>query len=171
MDATQAFTAHYDRLTALARRLVDRATAEEVAADAVARLDDAPVRDRPEEEVAAWLNRVTVNAALNRIRSASRDRARVSAHGPTTAPTVPDGPAEVVERRDTQADVRAVLAELPDRQATALLLRHSGHSYADIASALGVAEGSVGVLLARGERAFRRRWETRPDHGTAEETT
>jgi DNA-directed RNA polymerase specialized sigma24 family protein len=45
---------------------------------------------------------------------------------------------------------------LPERQAAALLLRHSGHSYREIATALGVAEGSVGVLLARGERAFRR---------------
>ena len=171
MDTTQAFTAHYDRLIALARRLVDRPTAEEVAADAIARLADAPVRARPPEEVAAWLNRVAVNGALNRIRSAQRDRARVAAHGRTTAPTVPDGPAEVVERRDTQADVRAALAGLPDRQATALLLRHSGHSYADIAAALGVAEGSVGVLLARGERAFRRRWESHAHHDPEGEAT
>jgi RNA polymerase sigma-70 factor (ECF subfamily) len=55
--------------------------------------------------------------------------------------------------------VRACLAVLPDRQATVLLLRHSGHSYREVATALGVAEGSVGVLLARAERAFRRAYE------------
>ena len=37
----------------------------------------------------------------------------------------------------------------------ALLLRHAGHSYLEIAATLGVAVGSVGVILARAERAFR----------------
>lgn len=55
---------------------------------------------------------------------------------------------------DERDRVRATLAVLPDRQATALLLRHAGHSYREIAAALGVAEGSVGVLLARGEHGW-----------------
>ncbi|WP_370326171.1 sigma-70 family RNA polymerase sigma factor [Euzebya sp.] len=159
MTPEEAFAAHYARLTGLARRLVDPATAEEVAADAIAKLDDAPVADRGDADVAAWLNRVTVNAALNRIRSRQREQARVAVHGRSVDPTPDDTPDVVADRHETQDRVRAVLAELPDRQATALLLRHSGHPYAEIAATLGVAEGSVGVLLARGERAFRRRWE------------
>jgi DNA-directed RNA polymerase specialized sigma24 family protein len=35
-----------------------------------------------------------------------------------------------------------------------LALRHSGLSYAEIAAALGIPVGSVGVLLARAEREF-----------------
>ena len=58
-------------------------------------------------------------------------------------------------RQEEQAEVRRALAELPERQRTCLLLRHSGYSYAEIAATLGVATGSVGVLLARGEQAFR----------------
>src|SRR5687768_10247137 len=67
-----------------------------------------------------------------------------------------DEPADAVVGADERERVRTSLAVLPERQATALLLRHAGHSYREIATALGVAEGSVGVLLARGERAFRR---------------
>jgi RNA polymerase sigma-70 factor (ECF subfamily) len=66
-----------------------------------------------------------------------------------------DETAEAIAEADERDRVRATLATLPERQALALLLRHGGYSYREIASALGVAEGSVGVLLARGERAFR----------------
>jgi RNA polymerase sigma-70 factor (ECF subfamily) len=40
-----------------------------------------------------------------------------------------------------------------------LLLRHAGYSYAEIAATLEVAVGSVGVLLARAEHAFRASYE------------
>lgn len=163
-DPTSAFAVHYPRLVAVATRVVgDRATAEEVAADALARLDRAP-HDRGPDDVAAWLTRVTINAGLNAVRTRRRHRDRVALAArrgegpgvPTHGPATPEEAAEAAEQRTM---VRDVLAELPERQATALLLRHSGHSYAEIAAVLDVAVGSVGVLLARGERAFRRRWE------------
>ena len=58
---------------------------------------------------------------------------------------------------DTLAELQrnAELAALPERQRACLLLRHAGYSYAEIAATLDLAIGSVGVLLARGERAFR----------------
>jgi DNA-binding CsgD family transcriptional regulator len=64
-------------------------------------------------------------------------------------------------RHEAREQVRAALAELPERQRACLLLRHAGHSYAEIAATLGVAVGSVGVLLARAERAFRDRYRER----------
>ena len=57
--------------------------------------------------------------------------------------------------------VRAVLAELPERQQAYLLLRSIGLSYAEIAQATGVATASVGALLARAEREFRRKYHER----------
>ena len=162
-----AFATHYPRLVAVAMRVVgDRATAEEVAADALARMDRAPVA-AGRDAVAAWLTRVTINAALNAVRTRRREHDRVAAAarrgdapGLPTTPT--PSPEEVAAAADERAQVREVLAALPERQAIALLLRHSGHSYAEIAETLGVATGSVGVILARGERAFRRRWESLP---------
>jgi RNA polymerase sigma-70 factor (ECF subfamily) len=49
-----------------------------------------------------------------------------------------------------------VLARLPERSAVLLVLRYSGLSYAEIASALDVRASSVGTLLRRAEEAFRR---------------
>jgi DNA-directed RNA polymerase specialized sigma24 family protein len=50
--------------------------------------------------------------------------------------------------------VRAVLRDLPARQAQILSLRASGLSYREIAGALDVKISSVGALLARAEATF-----------------
>ena len=51
--------------------------------------------------------------------------------------------------------MRAALAGLPRTQAVALVLRHSGLSYADVAAALDLSPGSVGTTVRRAESALR----------------
>src|SRR5687768_1754588 len=133
----EVFRAHYPRLVGLARRVLgDADEAEDAAQEALLRLRTDAVAGAGDDDIAAWLSRVVA------VRDAVRPRV--------------DEPGDEVVGADERERVRASLAVLPERQATALLLRHAGHSYREIATALGVAEGSVGVLLARGERAFRR---------------
>jgi RNA polymerase sigma-70 factor (ECF subfamily) len=165
---TDRFEALFQRLYAglvgLTQRVVaDRLDAEEVVQEAFLRLDGQPVLARPDEEVAAWLRRVCLNLGFNRLRARRHARERLERVGRLD---LPDGrgdpdPARVVVRSEEQAAVRAALAALPERQRDCLILRHSGHSYAEIAATLGIAVGSVGVILARGERAFR---ETYQEH-------
>ena len=78
------------------------------------------------------------------------------------APRPTDSPAGAAERHEAQAAVRQALAQLPERQRDCLVLRHSGYAYAEIAATLGIAVGSVSVLLARAERAFRAAYEGEP---------
>ena len=80
---------------------------------------------------------------------------------PTDADLV--SPSGVVIRLEEQAAIRQALVEVPERQRECLLLRHSGYSYAEIAATLGIAVGSVGVLLARAERAFRAQYRRQDD--------
>lgn len=145
------------RVTAVARRVLgDPAEAEDVVQEAFLRLASDPVLDRPTDEVAAWLHRVTLNLAFNRLRDTRRWHARAEKGGRLEAQPQPDDdPLHAVLRNEQQERVRAVLAQLPDKQRDCLLLRHSGYSYAEIAATLGVAPGSVGTTLARAERAFR----------------
>ena len=151
------FRRHYARLVGLARRVLgDADEAEDAAQEALLALRSDPVAQRGDDEVALWLSRVVTNASLNRLRSRRRSEVRAQLVAGREVRALPDGPDDEVVGADERERVRACLAVLPERQATALLLRHAGHSYREIASALGVAEGSVGVLLARGERAFRR---------------
>ncbi|MCC6177526.1 MAG: sigma-70 family RNA polymerase sigma factor [Chloroflexi bacterium] len=118
--------------------------------------------DRPDEEVAAWLRRVVLNLGMNRLRDSRRARERIERAGrldpelgDDLAADERDNPARTILRREAREEVQTALASLPERQRSCLLLRHAGYSYAEIAATLGIAIGSVGVYLARGERAFR----------------
>ena len=63
--------------------------------------------------------------------------------------------ADAVVTLDERRRVRAALARLPRKQAVALVLRHSGLSYAEVAAALDLSPGSVGTTVRRAESALR----------------
>ncbi len=54
--------------------------------------------------------------------------------------------------------MRLVLAALDERQAELLLLRSSGLSYEEVASAADVNPSSVGTLISRAQQAFRKEY-------------
>jgi RNA polymerase sigma-70 factor, ECF subfamily len=154
------FRDRYRELYGLGYRLLgDHGEAEDVVQETFLRLDRHPVLERPDGEVAAWLRRVCLNVAYNRLRGQRRATARLDRAG--RAERVDDDADEHGEplldvlRAEQRQAVRRALATLPERQRAVLLLRHAGYSYAEIAATLELAVGSVGVLLARGERAFR----------------
>ena len=154
------FRERYRDLYGLAYRLLgDHGEAEDVVQETFLRLDGQAVLDRPDEEVAAWLRRVCLNTAYNRLRGQRRasdrlDRAGRAERADDESDTAPTPMMDVL-RAEEQRAVRQALASLPERQRACLLLRHAGYSYAEIAATLDLAVGSVGVLLARGERTFR----------------
>jgi RNA polymerase sigma-70 factor (ECF subfamily) len=141
----------------------------------------APLLERPTEAIGAWLRRVVLNLGVNRLRDRRRADARLlrasrldTAFDPERNTGQDDNPSHALLRAEARNEVRAALVALPERQRSCLLLRHAGHSYAEIAAALGIAIGSVGVYLARGERAFRaayRRDEAADSPDTTQGTT
>ncbi len=147
------------------RVLDDRDETEDVLQEGFLKLASSSLLDQPDEEVAAWLRRVCLNLAFNRLRGRQRAQARLERIGRLAGESGETDPSPTVAvlRQEQQAHVRAILARLPERQRNCLLLRHSGHSYAEIATTLNVAIGSVGVLLARAERAFRDYYEEEND--------
>jgi RNA polymerase sigma factor (sigma-70 family) len=151
------FARFYPELFGLVYRVLgDRMETEDTLQEAFLKLADmAELQARPADEIGAWLRRVGLNHAFNRARSARRARERLQRVGRQSVDAAVTGPATLVERDEQRAAVRRALAEVPERQRECLLLRHSGYSYAEIAATLGIAIGSVGVLLARAEDAFR----------------
>jgi RNA polymerase sigma factor (sigma-70 family) len=153
------FGRFYPELYALVYRVLgERMASEDIVQDAFLKLnDDAALQRKPDVEVGAWLRRVALNLAFNRLRGERRARARLERVGrlETGADEAADTLANLMLRVEEQVEVRRALAEVPERQRECLLLRHSGYSYAEIAATLGLAVGSVGVLLARAEQAFR----------------
>ena len=57
---------------------------------------------------------------------------------------------------ESRREVRQALRKLPQRTAALLMLRYSGLSYAEVATALGMKVGNVGTLLRRAEDALRK---------------
>jgi RNA polymerase sigma-70 factor (ECF subfamily) len=99
----------------------------------------------------AWLCRVAANRGYNALRRARRARQYMQQ---VTEVGAPADPQSEFLRREERERVRGALARLPERSAKLLLLRYGGLAYAEIASVLEIAPGSVGTLLARAERAF-----------------
>ncbi len=150
-DLDVVFRREYPRVVAVAARVLgSRDSAEDVAQEVFLAFNRSAV---PAGEAAGWLSVAAAHTALNLIRSGRRRAVHEeSAAGPAVEPDV----AETVLTREERSRVRAALARLPHRQAVALVLRHSGLSYAEVAAALGLSPGSVGTTVRRAESALRK---------------
>ena len=154
----ELFTRHYPRVYGVALRISgDAQEAEELAQEVFLKLYRRPLNDSEDANVAGWLYRVTTNDAFNAVRSRRRRYGwlrRVAQREPAGATDDAD-PLNIVAGQDEARQVRAALAQLPERQRNALVLRASGLSYVEVADALEVKPASVGTLLARAEQALR----------------
>jgi RNA polymerase sigma-70 factor (ECF subfamily) len=149
-----AFQEHWRRVFAVVYRLVgDAAEAEDLALEAFWRLYGQ--RSQLKGEAGAWLYRVATNLGFNALR-ARRRRARYEIDaGMHALETDPVGdPAGELENKQERRRVRLALSRMKTRSTEILILRYSGLSYAEIASTLQIAPGSVGTLLARAEAEF-----------------
>jgi RNA polymerase sigma-70 factor (ECF subfamily) len=136
------------------RMLADPAEAEDVTQEAMLRLwRIAPQWRQGEARVSTWLYRVVVNLCTDRLRR----RRGVGLDGIDE----PQDERPGAERRLLdQARARALsdaLAELPERQRMAVLLRHiEGLGNPEIAEIMDISVEAVESLLARGKRALAR---------------
>jgi len=161
------FTHYYPLVYQLAYRCTgQRDEADDIAQEAFLRFYRTPPHATSEVERRAWLCRVTTNLGLNALRAQKRriyheEKASDGGGQPGAEDAAQLNPEQHVIAHEQAAFIRSILAELPERQQTYILLRSIGLSYAEIAQATGVAAASVGSLLARAEREFRRRYHER----------
>ncbi len=145
------------RVMAYAYRLLsgDRAEAEDVAQETMLRLwRVAPNWRQGEAKVVTWAYRVATNLCTDRLRSRQR-RGRATLDD---APEVADPTCGVAERMVEAERARVLetaLAQLPDRQRQAVILRHvEGLSNPEIAAVMNLGVEAVESLTARGKRAL-----------------
>ena len=102
---------------------------------------------RGEGPLEAWVWRIVLNAARSDVR---RDVPAV----------VYDEPVSTNGRPEHDAELRAALAVLPERQRTAVFLRYYADlDYAAIGEALGITTGTVAATLNAAHSALRTRLE------------
>ena len=148
---------HLERVHRIAwHMLADHGEAEEITQEALTRVwVHAPEFDVERGvRFTTWLHRVVVNLCLDRLR-----RRRV--HAPIDAAAgVPDAaphPLARIAQRQTESQVAAALADLPERQRMAVVLSYYERmSNAEAAAALGIGVGALEGLLVRARRGLRR---------------
>jgi RNA polymerase sigma-70 factor, ECF subfamily len=156
-DFEAFFRAHYaGAARAVVRVTGDSARAEELVAEALWKLWRTPKAHG--HRAAGWLYRTAVRLGLNELRGRQRrgqyERLSVSDSAVST-------PEEVHARAEERGQVRSVLADMDARDAELLLLRASGLRYNEVAEALEINPSSVGTLIARAQRAFRKEYVSR----------
>jgi len=149
------FLQEYPKVLAIAYRvLADRPAAEDVAQEVFIKFHRSHSPDS--ERASGWLHSAAVHSALNVIRGERRRAQRETAHALDPARPTVANPERLVEEAEQRHEVRRALNRLPQRTAAVLMLRHSGLSYAEVATALGIKVGNVGTLLRRAEEAMRK---------------
>jgi RNA polymerase sigma-70 factor (ECF subfamily) len=152
-DLGDVFRRHYPVVVGVAARVLgSRDEAEDVAQETFLSFARSAV---PAGEARGWLCVAAAHTALNLLRGGRRRAARETAVHAGRDAVVPDVADAVVISED-RARVRAALAALPHKQAVALVLRHSGLAYAEVAAALDLSPGSVGTTVRRAELALKK---------------
>ena len=142
----EAFDELFPRAVRLAHRVLgDRAAAEDVAAEALARtyarwrkVSALPYRD-------GWVLRVTTNLAIDRLRRRSPE-------------VLPKPAGDFEDGVELRLALKAALLTLAPRQRQAIALRYlGGLSDREVAQALGISLGSVKTHIHRGLGGLRAR--------------
>lgn len=153
-DFEQLFRTEWPRMVGMLSRMTgNRHRAEDLAQEAFLRLH---VQRQVLQNPTAWLYRVTVRLGLDAIRSdRRRGRWEQGAAALNSLPSTPDTQFQLAER---QKLVGRVLERMTKRSAQLLILRYSGLSFAEVAEIIGRRVSSVGTLLDRAERDFKKRY-------------
>jgi len=149
----ELYEANFERVYSyVARRVGDRATAEDVTADvfhqALANLPRFEWRGVP---FCAWLYRIAANAVADRGKLAARESGRPAAE------PISDPPGPAIEDVERRARLCRLVRELPEDQRRVVVARFvEQRSIREIAGSMGRTEGAVKQLnSARSRRCGR----------------
>jgi RNA polymerase sigma-70 factor, ECF subfamily len=156
------FLEHWAPVYRILRRLVgDPAEAEDLALEAFLRLYRHNQKKPEVRNTGGWLYQVATRLGLNSLRDWKRREGYELAAGRYALEEPAQlSPADILVQAEERQQVRLVLARMNERQSQLLILRYSGFSYKEIASALNLAPASIGPLLVRAEREFEKQYRT-----------
>jgi RNA polymerase sigma-70 factor, ECF subfamily len=154
------------RMLAVARRFLhDEEAARDAVQDAFLSAFRAIQRFDEQAQLATWLHRIVVNAALMRLRTRQRRPEQSiepmlpvfadDGHHASPVASWAETGERVLARTETRALVRAAIAELPESYRTALLLRDIEElSTREAADLVGISENALKLRLHRARQAL-----------------
>jgi RNA polymerase sigma-70 factor, ECF subfamily len=149
----------------VARTLNDFTEAEDVAQHVFVQVYKSAHRYEVTAKFSTWLFTIARNLSLNELRRRSRHRADSldetfsddEEHPIRQAPDLrTTGPTDHLLREELEAKVEEAIAELPEKQRTALLMcRHEEFSYEEIAGVIGCSLSATKSLIHRARETLK----------------
>jgi len=157
-DFDSLFYQNWDRICEILYRLLGEwDEAQDIALETFMQLYQHPPKSK--DNLNGWLYRVATNLGFNALRARKRRKFYENRAGLIILENNSPGQPEMnLEQLQKQERVRHTLTKIKSRSAKLLILRHSGLTYAEIATALKLSPGSVGTLLTRAEREFEKQY-------------
>lgn len=138
------------------RILWNHAEAEDVAQETFLRAWQHASDYEPKAKISTWLHRIARNVAIDRLRKQKTRGDQVSHDEELDAAPASGRPSQLLLQKATALSVKDALAQLPERQSTALTLCHEqGCSNPEIAEVLECSVEAVEALLTRGRTKLR----------------
>lgn len=137
------------------RLLRDKGEAEDAAQEVFVKVWRKISSYDPERaKIETWIGRITINTCHDRLRK-RREAPLAGEDAPEVTDPAPDA-EQALGAQQAASQVRAAVAQLPERQRIALELRHfQDMSQADAAQVLEVSEDALESLLARARRTLK----------------
>ncbi len=175
MDFRALYEANAGLLLGIAFRITNSAeAAEDVVQDAFGKLVEKRMSFPTPNDAKYWLIRVVKNAAINFAKRKGRETKAYEKWWRSEGSPVEEQEAgafsiketgteagvqasveEDVLKAESAAEIRAALAELPEKLKTVLILKeYSGMNYKEIGKILGISEGNVKVRAFRAREAL-----------------
>lgn len=154
---TELIRRHQTRLYNLAYRLLkDRLDAEDALQEVFIKVYEHASSFEPKATVSAWLNRITANHCLNRLRQ-RHFQEPLDQEDAVALPDAGASPLEALEEQHLAWRLEDLLAALPENQRRALILKRFGDlSYQQIGEEMGLSPQAVDGLLKRARQFLKK---------------
>ena len=156
-----------DELFRLALRItLNRADAEDVVQETMLRVWKRREQWDELESIEAFCLTICRNQALDKMKRADNMNATLEEGHDKADRSYASNPEEQAVQRDRVAMVRALIAQLPEKQRTCMQLRDmEGKAYKEIAQVLGITEQQVKVNIFRARQTVKERFKQMDEHG------
>lgn len=165
---TRIVEKHSERLVNFLHRYTqNQATSEDIAQEAFLRLYKAAPELEPGAKLSTILYRIAYNLAVdharrNKSRSVKAPTQSLDVEADSVQPAAAPGtsPDAIFETNQQNKKIAAMLAELPDTQHLAIILKaYEDRSYAEIAEIMDLSTSSVESLLFRARQSLSKKLE------------
>lgn len=138
------------------RYLGDRQASEDLTQETFLRVYRAAARFEPRAKVTSWIFKIAYHLALNEIKRRSRFLIYREDVSQSLAGAMAGNPFEAAGLNEMKEEIAAAMAELPENQRAALLLRvDEGMSYREIGDVMGLSAAGVESLIFRARRRLK----------------